>query len=330
MTTLNEFGLRSFGIIDELGRYIGTPSYLDERAHRIFISVLTVTVADEIVNSAVIVSESKTEIFDSSESTDIYVSQPNVSQFDVVTTSKVIKTLATVVEPDYVGSLYLLTTKTQLHPISNIKTSFIDLRKLLMLKVVSDVSVSYDIWKIIVQSLEDYISALELILILTTRAVTEYLGLQTTISKSVSTSPLDEVVSTYHTIESLLKRVYTYLMAKVITQKLTVILVPEDDVFFIKKGDTGPILKCKIVDQDGNEKSFPISTVTFTLRDMSKTVKFSKPGEWVRNRLEYVWESTDTANLVEGIYLGEFDCTLDEGTKITIPNDGFIKIKVVG
>jgi len=119
MTTLNEFGFSIFGILDEFGRFVGTPSILDERAHRIFITVFTVTVADEIVNSAVTVSESKTEIFDSSESTDIYVSRPNFIRSDFATTSTLIQSLVKEVVPDHIKEGHRLTETTYVE--SNIR-----------------------------------------------------------------------------------------------------------------------------------------------------------------------------------------------------------------
>ena len=130
-------------------------------------------------------------------------------------------------------------------------------------------------------------------------------------------------------IEGILRRVYEWLALKVDVGALRVMIMPNGgDVFSIKIGDSGPALKCKIVDQDGREKTYPIVSVMFRLRTLDGDVVFEKEGVWSNGELMFDWNSVNTSELEEGTYHGEFECVLSEGTVITVPNDGFIRVRV--
>mgnify|MGYP000548296540 CR=1 FL=1 len=124
---------------------------------------------------------------------------------------------------------------------------------------------------------------------------------------------------------AILRRIYAYLMAKSMTDGEIM-----DATFHIKRGDSGPALECCIVDQDGNVKHYPIEKVEFSLMDLSGEELMRKQGVWDGERLKVAWTSTETLALEPGVYHGEFECELEDGEKITVPNEGYIRVRVVG
>lgn len=100
--------------------------------------------------------------------------------------------------------------------------------------------------------------------------------------------------------------------------------------FWMKQGDTGPVLRRQMVDADGEPVDLTGATdVEFHMRAEGGTVatinaaadpdpdQGTYPGY-----IEYQWVDGDTDTA--GVFEAEFQATLSDGTIVTFPNRGYL------
>ncbi len=110
--------------------------------------------------------------------------------------------------------------------------------------------------------------------------------------------------------------------------------------FYIKRGDTLPVIEGVITDENGDPLGLAGCTVRFGVRKEGKKVALldqpavivnaSAPvGHIDRGRVRYLWQPGDTGTtLGAGDFEGEFQVTLASGDIGTAPNDSYIGIVV--
>ncbi len=108
-----------------------------------------------------------------------------------------------------------------------------------------------------------------------------------------------------------------------------------ENVFFIKRNDTGPALRIKIKDKGylGQVQDFDLSTATgatFTMTDSCGNPKvYNQPAQitsYSGGSIQYNWQVGDTDE--KGTFSGEFEISFSGGTKLTVPPLGTIKIEI--
>lgn len=101
-------------------------------------------------------------------------------------------------------------------------------------------------------------------------------------------------------------------------------------VFFIKKGDQAPSLRCRLLDgslQPINLSS--ASSVALKMQGKSLTGVSSVLNEAVHGRgvVSHAWSSSDTNT--PGEFRAEWKITWGSGLVQTVPSEGFFTVKVV-
>lgn len=100
--------------------------------------------------------------------------------------------------------------------------------------------------------------------------------------------------------------------------------------FPLKNKDTGPVIRGTLKNGTGAAIDLTGATVLFSMRSQSgATVIEAQPALIVDAEagvVEYEWTAEDTDD--PGIYEAEFRVTLSDGNVETIPNDGYIPIKI--
>jgi hypothetical protein len=104
--------------------------------------------------------------------------------------------------------------------------------------------------------------------------------------------------------------------------------------FTIKKNDNLPVLSAVLKDGDGVEIDMTGATVVFRMRRADGTqhiYKVNAAASFVTDgsdgAVEYEWQAGDLDT--PGDYLGEFVITFGGGDVQTVPNDDYIRVKVV-
>lgn len=102
--------------------------------------------------------------------------------------------------------------------------------------------------------------------------------------------------------------------------------------FYIKRNDTSPSMLAKLQDADGNAVNVTGATVRFHLRAIgSQTVTVDEAATIVTaidGLVRYDWQAADTATI--GSYQAEFEVTYADATVETFPNDGYIRVEIIG
>lgn len=106
--------------------------------------------------------------------------------------------------------------------------------------------------------------------------------------------------------------------------------------FWLKQGDTGPVLRKQMLDADGAAVDLTGATdVEFHMRPEGGTTATVNaaadpdPDQGANTGyIEYQWVEADTATA--GTFEAEFQATLADGTTITWPNRGYMLIVVEG
>lgn len=101
--------------------------------------------------------------------------------------------------------------------------------------------------------------------------------------------------------------------------------------FWMKQGDTGPVLRRQMLDAQGDAVDLTSATdVEFHMRYEGSTVVLVNDAatpdpDQVTNTgyIEYAWAPADTADVV-GTVEAEFTATLADGTIVTFPNRGHL------
>lgn len=101
--------------------------------------------------------------------------------------------------------------------------------------------------------------------------------------------------------------------------------------FWMKQGDTGPVLRRQMLDAQGDAVDLTSATdVEFHMRyEGSTTVLLNETAtpdpDQVTNTgyIEYAWQTGDLDD-VEGTVEAEFTATLADGTTVTFPNRGYL------
>ena len=102
----------------------------------------------------------------------------------------------------------------------------------------------------------------------------------------------------------------------------------ESEAFYIKQGDTLPIIKATLTDAAGVPIDLTGTTVRLlTAWGLSAVAAFTNP-PGADGKIQYTWVVGDT-DALPGIYDGEFEIDWGAGIKQTVPNDGHIKIHIV-
>jgi len=105
--------------------------------------------------------------------------------------------------------------------------------------------------------------------------------------------------------------------------------------FIIKRNDTLPSLQICLIDRGclGNKQPYLLSGVTgvtFTMANNSGDYKIlSQPAQIISNSggtIQYNWQNGDTNE--SGSFLGEFHLHYSNGGKLSIPQNGYIKIEI--
>jgi hypothetical protein len=103
----------------------------------------------------------------------------------------------------------------------------------------------------------------------------------------------------------------------------------------LKKGDRRP--PCVALATDGAGTAIDLTGCTakffMRLRDSSGTPKVNGAAATVvapqtQGKVQYDWAAADVDTA--GIYEAEFEATFADGRKLSIPNDGFIIVTVLG
>lgn len=105
-------------------------------------------------------------------------------------------------------------------------------------------------------------------------------------------------------------------------------------VYTIKRGDTAPSLRATLL--QGNKAVIDLTdcSVAFHMRPargQSAGGSVSGPARIVtaaRGQVAYDWRDGDTD--IQGLFRGEFEITFGDGSRQTIPSDGYIDIEVLG
>jgi hypothetical protein len=102
--------------------------------------------------------------------------------------------------------------------------------------------------------------------------------------------------------------------------------------FYIKKNDTSPAILATLKDADDIPVNLNGASVRFHLRTISsRTVKVDEAAAVVASEdglVRYDWQAQDTD--VIGSYQAEFEVTYSDASVETFPNDGYIRVEVVG
>lgn len=104
------------------------------------------------------------------------------------------------------------------------------------------------------------------------------------------------------------------------------------DVWYLSRGDTGPVLTGTLEYKEGDvwvAQDLPLGT-TVTLSLWRSTGSLYKSGAAVEivstaGEVKYVWTTQDSQ---QGMLTGRFCVTFPSGTKISYPNTGRFQIKV--
>jgi hypothetical protein len=110
-----------------------------------------------------------------------------------------------------------------------------------------------------------------------------------------------------------------------------------NQVFKIKRNDTLPALKLSIMTTDrlGSKSGYDLTEVTgatFTMiEDKCKSIKvYSQSAEitcYSGGTLQYNWSNGDTDT--SGTYMGEFELNFSDGTRMSIPSIGGVRIEII-
>ena len=104
--------------------------------------------------------------------------------------------------------------------------------------------------------------------------------------------------------------------------------------FIVKRNDTLPTITVDVTDEAGDAVDFTdVQSTTFRMYtdtdDRTETVNASAnivtPA--TDGSVEYGWQVGDTADA--GEFLAEFSLTFIDGSKLTVPHDGYIHVKVI-
>jgi len=104
-------------------------------------------------------------------------------------------------------------------------------------------------------------------------------------------------------------------------------------IFYIKQGDTLPVMTGTVRDANGAAQDLTNATsTTFKLRKKGTTALVTLTGSAsiispnADGRISYAWGSGDTAT--SGDYEAEFETLFSDGTKLTTPTRGFIDVVI--
>lgn len=104
--------------------------------------------------------------------------------------------------------------------------------------------------------------------------------------------------------------------------------------FIIKRNDTLPTVTVDVTDEAGEVVDFTdVLQATFRMytdedvpvEAVNASANIVTPA--TGGAIEYGWQAGDTADA--GEYLAEFALTFLDGSKLTVPHDGYIHIKVI-
>ena len=102
--------------------------------------------------------------------------------------------------------------------------------------------------------------------------------------------------------------------------------------FYIKRNDTSPSMLATLQDASGNAIDITAASVRFHLRPIgSQTVTVDEAATIVTaidGLVRYDWLAADTATI--GSYQAEFEVTYADSTVETFPNDGYIRVEIIG
>lgn len=100
--------------------------------------------------------------------------------------------------------------------------------------------------------------------------------------------------------------------------------------FIIKRHDTRPVLEAQIQDATGAAVDLTGCTVRFlmlsTAGGQPKINAACAIIDPTVGKVRYIWHEGDTDT--SGDYYAEFEVTFPDGSVYTVPNDGFLTIKI--
>lgn len=97
----------------------------------------------------------------------------------------------------------------------------------------------------------------------------------------------------------------------------------------IKQGDTYPPLRAYLQMVTGKPIRLADATVRLIVKDANNVNRIDRSVSIVdeeKGYIEYRWRITDTN--VPGIYKGEFEVTQQDGSIVTVPNDGYFTVNI--
>jgi hypothetical protein len=100
--------------------------------------------------------------------------------------------------------------------------------------------------------------------------------------------------------------------------------------FYIKQNDTSPSMLANLTDGDGNAINLTGATVNVHIKDLEGNIKIDRTIEIpdpLIGRVRLNWQAGDTDTV--GTYYVEFECTYNDGSIETFPNDGNVTLIVV-
>lgn len=98
----------------------------------------------------------------------------------------------------------------------------------------------------------------------------------------------------------------------------------------MKQGDTYPFLRAYLHMATGKAIRLSGASVRLVVKDDKDNIKISKSANIMdeeKGYVEYRWSSADTST--PGVYRGEFEVTLQNGSIVSVPNDGYFTINIV-
>jgi hypothetical protein len=106
--------------------------------------------------------------------------------------------------------------------------------------------------------------------------------------------------------------------------------------FIIKRNDTAPILIATVYDKGclgewGRLNLSGVTSINFSMIDDCGSLVISSASAQtvsaISGIIQYCWQEGDTA--VSGNYTGEFEMFFGDGTKMSLPREGGIEIRII-
>lgn len=101
----------------------------------------------------------------------------------------------------------------------------------------------------------------------------------------------------------------------------------------MKAGDTAPVVRATLLDENGDPVNLTGATVKFVMASTTtpRTVHIDEAAtlaDAANGAVEYPWAEGDTA-LAAGAYVAEFEVVFASGEVQTFPTDGYVDVQII-